>query len=275
MSTPTETWRLVRSDAADGATNMSLDEAVLEQVTAGLSPPTLRLYRWTPPALSLGYAQPAADVDLPGLRRLGWDLVRRPTGGRAILHADELTYAVIAPDDNPHVAGGVLASYQHLSRALLSALEILGLDVDVRSGSAVSAGDRSNPVCFEVPSAYELTASGKKIVGSAQLRRKGGVLQHGSFPLQGDITRICSALRFDGVASRAAAAARVAARAGTASDLAGRSIAWEEAADAFEHGFQQGLGINLVPDVLTAGEQDAARDMVRRRHRTEAWLLRL
>jgi len=106
---------------------MAVDEAILEGVCSGNSQPTLRLYAWQPACLSLGYAQPFSEVDSEALAAKGWDIVRRPTGGRAILHVDELTYAVIAPDTDPRVAGSVLDSYLRLSEALLEALRLIGL----------------------------------------------------------------------------------------------------------------------------------------------------
>ncbi|HEX9617401.1 MAG TPA: hypothetical protein VGA03_08280, partial [Anaerolineales bacterium] len=117
MNYPLARWRLIHTPPAPGAWNMAVDEAILEAVGRGQADPTLRLYAWSPPCLSLGYAQPSSDVDLPQLHALGWDLVRRPTGGRAILHTDELTYAVIAPLSEPRLAGSVLESYQSLSQA--------------------------------------------------------------------------------------------------------------------------------------------------------------
>src|SRR6476659_8951378 len=108
---PRAAWRLVLSLPSDGPLNMAVDEAILLAVAEGSSPPTLRFFDWTPPCLSLGYSQPAAEVDFGRLARLGYSLVRRPTGGRAILHTDELTYSVIAPMEEPRVRGGVMESY--------------------------------------------------------------------------------------------------------------------------------------------------------------------
>ena len=107
-------WRLIESDALQGPMNMAIDEALLESVGAGRSLPVLRLYRWSPPCISIGYAQNGADVDHLTLNEHGWDWVRRPTGGRAILHTDELTYSVIAPPDEPRVAGSLLESYRRI-----------------------------------------------------------------------------------------------------------------------------------------------------------------
>ena len=130
-----ETWRAIFDPPRDGAMNMAIDEAILEATAAGSLAPTLRLYAWEPPTLSLGHAQPAADCDCEALRRLGWGLVRRPTGGRAILHTDELTYSVVAAESHPLMQGGVLESYRRLSRGLLSGLRILGVDAAADDGT--------------------------------------------------------------------------------------------------------------------------------------------
>lgn len=100
------TWRLVLTEPTDGPMNMATDQAIMEAVAEGRVPPTLRFFAWQPPCLSLGYTQPIADVDREQLAVRGWDLVRRMTGGRAILHTDELTYSVTVRADDPIVAGG-------------------------------------------------------------------------------------------------------------------------------------------------------------------------
>src|SRR5512141_181320 len=123
-----DTWRLLTTPAAPGAWNMAADESILEHIGRGESPATLRLYAWEPACLSLGHAQPFADVDMGRLRAGGWEIVRRPTGGRAILHTDELTYSVIGPGNDPRLAGSVLESYNRLACALLQAVRSLGLD---------------------------------------------------------------------------------------------------------------------------------------------------
>ena len=117
---PEAEWRLLKTGARDGATNMAIDEAILDAVTAGQSPPTLRFFGWTPPCLSLGYSQPAGDVDRAACAQRGWAIVRRQTGGQAILHVDELTYSVCAPLDEPRVVGGIVESYGRLAAGLLA-----------------------------------------------------------------------------------------------------------------------------------------------------------
>ena len=133
-------WRLLLTPPARGAWNMAVDEAILESIYRGDSLPTLRLYSWTPACLSLGQAQPYADVDSVRLRERGWEVVRRVTGGRAILHTDELTYSVTGPADNPILAGSVLESYSRLAKALLRAVQNLSLPVEMKEGKADESG---------------------------------------------------------------------------------------------------------------------------------------
>ncbi len=253
---------------------MAVDEAILEHVGRGDSRPTLRLYAWKPPCLSLGHAQPFADVDVAALQANGWEMVRRPTGGRAILHTDELTYAVIAPADDPHVAGDVLESYHRLARALLAALVSLGAPVEMKAGKDARHG-AANPVCFEAPSTYEITVNGKKLVGSAQARRKIGVLQHGSLPLTGDLTRITRALVFPDEETRAAAAKRLLARATTVESVLGQEIAWETAAQALIRGFESALGIHFERGRLSPSENSRAGELVEKKYAHVSWTERI
>lgn len=254
---------------------MATDEALLEAIGEGTAPPTLRLYAWQPACLSLGYGQRYRDVDEAGLRANGWDVVRRPTGGRAILHADELTYAVIAPLDNPLLQGDILASYQRLSQGLLASLEILSVPVVSEQRYARPANTEPNaPICFEIPAHWEITANGKKLVGSAQVRRRNAVLQHGTLPLHGDLRRITHALAFESEPARAAAAARLLERATTVEGVLGRLVSWEEAADAFAAGFARALGLNLSPGELNPAEAARAEELVGEKYGDGGWVRR-
>lgn len=268
-------WRLVRTAPAAGAWNMAVDEAILETIGRREGLPTLRLYAWNPPCLSLGFAQPVKDIDREALNRYGWGLVRRPTGGRAILHTDELTYSVIAPQDEPRVAGGVLESYSRLSGALLGGLERLGLPARADKEYALPQGTQTGgPVCFEVPSNYEITVSGKKLVGSAQARRKEGVLQHGSLPLYGDLTRITRALAYPDETARQRAAERLLQHAANA-EMLGCTLTWEQAAQAFEAAFSSVLNLDLVPGELTSGELRRAVELVDQKYAHPSWTERV
>ena len=264
-------WRLIFTPPARGAWNMAADEAILEHIGRGESTPTLRMYAWDPPCLSLGHAQPIADVDLARLKSYGWEVVRRATGGRAILHTDELTYSVTGSIEEPALAGGVLESYNHLAQALLSALHDLGLPVEMKEGVQESATQNLNPVCFEVPSTYEITANGKKLIGSAQARRKETVLQHGSLPLTGDLTRICEALVFKDEAARGRAMQRLLEHAITVESVLGSKIDWVTAAQAFVRGFEAELGIRFERGDLTDSETKRTEELVYEKYAHCSW----
>ncbi|MEE8122018.1 MAG: biotin/lipoate A/B protein ligase family protein, partial [Anaerolineales bacterium] len=252
-----------------------LDEAILEAVGRGESLQNLRFYAWEPPCISLGVAQPFHDVDLKRLGTKQWDLVRRSTGGRAILHTDELTYAVIAPIDNPHVAGGVLESYRHLSAGLVAGLQQMGMFVEIEPEKQLSEEERGNPVCFQAPSAYEITVKQRKLLGSAQVRRRYGILQHGTLPLKGDITRICEVLRFEDEEGRTAAVDALRNRAATVEELLGETVSWERAAKAMSAGFRQTLDLQLELGDPSPGELTRAEDLQRERFAKSQWTERI
>jgi lipoate-protein ligase A len=252
-------WRLLQDGPADGAFNMALDEAILLSVAEGRAPPTLRFYTWQPPCLSVGYAQPLAQTfDLEACRTRGYDVVRRPTGGRAVLHIDELTYSVTLPQGDPRVAGGVVSSYQQLSEGLLAGLRRLGVEAAQARPSRHEPHEGHTAACFDLPSHFEITVGEKKLVGSAQVRRRGVVLQHGALPLWGDITRIVHLLRLASKEHGARLTARLAGMSTTLAQAAGRVIPCDEVARALAAGFAEALNLELVRGELTDGEHQRA-----------------
>jgi lipoate-protein ligase A len=253
---------------------MAVDESILEHAGRGEVLPTLRLYAWEPACLSLGRAQPFTDVDTARLQAHGWEMVRRMTGGRAILHTDELTYSVTGPADEPRLVGSILESYNRLAKALLAAVQDLSLPVEMKEGKADASG-QTNPVCFEVPSTYEITVDGKKLIGSAQARRKEGVLQHGSLPLTGDLTRICQVLVFSDEAARETAMDRLLARATTVASASGREVDWDTAAQAFVRAFEAQLGLSLEDGELSESELSRAEELVREKYAHPSWTERI
>jgi len=255
---------------SDGATNMATDEAIMLAVAAGKSPPTLRFYGWSPPCVSIGYAQALdQEVDLDACRRYGYTWVRRPTGGRAVLHIDELTYSVIAPLDEPRVSGDILTSYRRLSRGLVTGLRLLGCRVEQANPSCIR-GQSASAACFDAPSAYEILASGRKLVGSAQARRRRVVLQHGAIPLEGDVGRIGDVL----VLSREARTTLrddLRRKATALDDALGRTASFHECAEALRVGFSEALHLTLLHGELTPDEQ-VAMHLLREKHRKREWL---
>lgn len=271
---PPAVWRVIVHRGMDGVSNMAVDEALAESVGAGSAPPTLRFYDWTPACLSLGYSQPVSDVDLERVRARGWVVVRRLTGGRAILHTDELTYSLTIPEDDPRVAGDIVESYRRLSLGLLRGLEILGAAVHAdRAGS--EAHRFKGPVCFEVPSDYEITVQGRKLIGSAQTRRAGqAVLQHGALPLCGDLGRICDALFFPDEASRAAARVRVIERAITLEEGLGQQIDFERSAASLQKGFAHALNLTFEAAELFPAEATRASHLREQKYARSDWTAR-
>ncbi|MBL8062720.1 MAG: lipoate--protein ligase family protein [Anaerolineales bacterium] len=274
------TWRLIHTPPSTGAWNMAVDESILEHIHRGESKPTLRLYSWNPPCLSLGHAQSFKDVDVERLHARGWEVVRRLTGGRAILHTDELTYSVAGPAEEPVLAGGVLESYNRLAQALLYAVQSLSVPVEINDAVGhASSVTHPNPVCFEVPSTYEITVNGKKLIGSAQARKKEGVLQHGSLPLFGDLTRICDALVFENESARQKAKERLLTRATTVSTVLNTGVesvlsvgvAWERAAQAFVGGFEAKLGIQFERGEMSRSEIQRAEELVKEKYAHPSW----
>jgi lipoate-protein ligase A len=199
------------------------------------------------------------------------------TGGRAILHTDELTYSVTGPKDEPRLVGGVLASYRRLSQALLHALQQLEIPAEALPEPETSSSnpEQKDAICFKVPSNYEITVGGKKLIGSAQARKKAGVLQHGSLPLYGDLGRIAEALVFPDEATRAAAARRLLGRATTVQRAIGRVLPLEMVKTAFIDAFSKELNLTLVPAELSEAEQSRAESLVKEKYAHPSWTERI
>ena len=179
---PTRRWRTLLTPPATGVANMALDEALMER--AGETGEWVcRVYAWSEPTVSFGRNQAAIrHYDRARIEGRGLAVVRRPTGGRAILHHREVTYSVVGPAAD---AGGLHESYVLINRLLVDALRSLGIDVSV-AGSRVQAMQPGPIPCFDHPSSGELVAGGRKLVGSAQWRSEKALLQHGSILIDDD-----------------------------------------------------------------------------------------
>jgi lipoate-protein ligase A len=275
-------WRLLRTNPASGAWNMAVDEAMLLSVAAGESPPTLRFYGWHPHCLSLGYFQPVVEVDEAACTRRGIHLVRRLTGGSAILHADELTYSLAATESDPQLAGDILTSYYHISQVLAQGLADLGLAVKLAPVASASEGPEPNESpgsggrgnrpapCFMRPARHEILARGKKLVGSAQVRRAGAVLQHGAIPLAGDVADITGMLAVDEL-HRTSTAARLRKAATTVEDVAGHRLDWDEVAASLVRAFSAAWQIDLQASPLLDKESRLADRLAVERYANPTW----
>ncbi len=270
-------WRLIRSGALSGALNMALDQALLERVAAGASPPVLRLYRWDPPAVTLGYGQRGGDVvNLAACRELGFDVVRRPTGGRAVLHRDEVTYAVIAPEQSELFPGGIAANYRVIARALQALLASFGLETELAPGRPRAAGEGSgaeHSACFTAPAVAELVHCGRKVTGSAQKRQGGAFLQHGSVPLDLDLEQLFAALDTRGRLTPAAGAQRLGEKIGWLNRWRSVPVTVAEAEERLIETLAGQWGVSFAAGEPTSEEWLRARALVLERFADPGWTL--
>lgn len=231
-------WDVRIEGPAPGEVNMARDEALANEAAAS-GRALLRLYAWLPPAVSIGRNQDAAEACAPAAcRALGWDVVRRPTGGRAVCHdRDEVTYAVALPA--AAAPPGVLAAYEWLAQGLLAGYRALGLPAELapRRPPPDPSGDPGRRgACFDAPAPSEIVCAGRKLAGSAQVRRAGYLLQHGSLPMHVDTDLHARLL---GLSPEASAA--LARRAAGIADLLRPAPSWAEVAAAIAAGFRQAL----------------------------------
>ena len=245
---------------------MAVDEAILEAYLDDppARGPTLRLYGWDPPALSLGRGQDGpASHDGGWLRSAGVDLVRRPTGGLAVLHENERTYAVVGRLRRAPFYGGVVETYRQISEALRSALEQLGVAATTTTGRPPDPRAEGRAACFQDSSDHELVTGERKLVGSAQLRRRGAFLQHGSIPLRADPSRLGKAIGAP-------------VDAGRSTDL-GAALGGPPDADGFDRalvaGFERTFGVELHAGSLSEREKCRAAQLRCWKYDSAAWTI--
>lgn len=275
-------WRIIDSGPASGAVNMAVDEAIMREYIAGRVPPTIRFYAWRPAAVSLGYAQRAQqEIDFAACRQAGIDVVRRLTGGRAVLHDAEVTYSVVVNERHPLLPATITGSYQVLSRGLVAGLRLLGVAADMVVPAAaygqrrprVSTGNTATAACFDSPSQYEIAVAGKKLVGSAQVRKHGVILQHGSILLAFDPVKLASVFNLP-LAARDELSTVLVQRATSLRLVLGRAVAYEEAVCALRQGLCATIAQENTTGILTAAEQSLAKELARVKYGCDSWTFR-
>jgi lipoyl(octanoyl) transferase len=257
-------WRiLAESDPGiglPGALNMAIDEAILAAVEAGRSPPTLRVYGWSPACISLGHSQdPARELDLEAVAARGYDVVKRATGGRAVLHIDELTYSIIARADSESWCASQALSYREISQAVARALSASGFGVSLDRGYPVEKPQamRAMTPCFSSTARSEVVFGDRKVVGSAQRRTRGAFLQHGSILVSRRHRDIVDCLNLD--AEKRAGYLDILDRNSVSLDIAlDRPVRWQEMAEGFPGALAAALAIEGRPGGLGAGERERA-----------------
>lgn len=253
--------RLISQGPDHAFFNMALDEAITEAVRKKLSPPTLRLYQWDRPSISIGYFQRASDINIDYCSRKGYPLVRRLTGGRAILHDDELTYSISSLTDSALFKVRLMETYTVISNALLRGLKLNGIEARISFRKKRSKYHK-NPSCFKSMSYGEITVNSKKIIGSAQKRYKNGFLQHGSLLLGFKADKLSRALRETGPDDVTNIGSIRECISGITPDQLRRSL---------KEAFEKELNVKLVSDVPAKAELKAADKLVKMKYSTYEW----
>lgn len=245
-------WHVIASCHSDAFDNMAVDEALFLAACERQGPPVLRLYGWQPAAISIGYFQRSGDVGDLRQPLNAVDLVRRATGGSAILHAGELTYSLCLHSNGATGRRATEMLYVAVNQALLRAFRALGVDARML-GDEPQPQDQASPFCFAKPSKFDIVAGDRKLVGSAQRRRGPVILQHGSIPIQhaSDLPQATSL------------EAEV-----------GRSLSFEEAAECVLRGFGSQFDVTLDLRALSDRERTLASHLARTKYRTKQWNFR-
>lgn len=260
-------YRFLNTHVQSAAMNMAIDEAVLLHHLRGEAPPTLRVFRWTGPSISLGRFQ---SVEREILRNVceqqSVELVRRPTGGRAVYHRDEFTYSIII-SKRYGVPSGVVAAYAYLAQGLQAALALLGIRSEL---SDERVNKNPSAACFASSTQADLTSGGFKLVGSAQVWKDDALLQQGSLPLDDRAAEFFDMLRFPDAAARQEALAAYRQKTTPLHTFAPHA-SWDEVARAFHGGFSSALHNDFVEGELSASEWTLAQRLAEEKYRNLEW----
>src|SRR5947209_9696650 len=263
----TEPYRFLNTGIQDAAMNMAIDEATLTHHLQGHAPPTLRVFRWSQPSISLGRLQSIEREILSDIcQQQGVALVRRPTGGRAVYHRDEFTYSIVI-GKRFGVPSGIVAAYAYLAQGLLAALNALGVRAEL-SDERVSK--QPSAACFASTTQADLTSGGFKLVGSAQVWKDDALLQQGSLPLDDRASEFFSMLRYPDESACEEALA-VYREKTTPLHTFVPAASWEQVAGAFRSGFSTALRAEFVPGALSQSEWELAQQLVEEKYSKLEW----
>lgn len=274
-------WRFLHTGQRAPAENMAIDEAIMLAISEGLAMPTIRFYGWQPATLSIGYFQKAHEIDIAAVQCEGTGFVRRLTGGRAVLHESELTYSVIVPEDYPGIPRQINEAYRVLSEGLMQGYIALGLDAEMMQfQSELEEGDslqaaRSSAACFDSPSWYELVVDGRKVAGSAQIRKYKVLLQHGSILLEHDTDKLFRYLSFPNDEAARTMKKRFNEKCVTINDLLRlrkqAPMTLHQIEPVFKRGLAQALAVDLQECGLSIWEMNKATELLRDRYSNDSW----
>jgi len=271
----TETWNFINTGSNDPFYNMALDEALLNFVSRGEIDPVIRFYTWNPATLSVGYFQRLTKkIDIDKVKEKGYGMVRRQTGGRGVLHDKELTYSVIVPESHPEMPSTITEAYRVISEGLLQGYKELGLDAYFAIPRSKEERDKlkqpRSAVCFDAPSWYELVVEGRKIAGSAQVRQKGVILQHGSLLQDVDVDDLFDMFIFKNERLKEKMKKAFLDKAVALNDISDKKITIAEMEVAFEKGFKKGLNVDFKPLTLTEAQQAEVNELIEK-YKSDDW----
>ena len=272
----TETWNFINTGSHDPYYNMAMDEALLNFVSRGEIDPVVRFYTWNPATLSVGYFQRLKkEIDIDKVNEKGFGLVRRQTGGRGVLHDQELTSSVIVSEEHPNMPSTVTEAYRVISEGLLEGFKLLGFEAYFAIPRSKEEREKlkqpRSAVCFDAPSWYELVVEGRKIAGSAQTRQKGVILQHGSLLQDVNVDELFDMFIFKNDRLKDKMKKAFVDKAVAINDISDRHISIEEMEKAFEEGFKKGLNIEFKPLTLSDEQIKEVKEL-EEKYRSDEWL---
>ena len=264
-------WRLLPFRKFNAFENMAIDEAIFRENLRREIPPTLRFYGWLSPTVSIGYFQDIfKEVDVRSCRRYGIDTVRRPTGGKAVLHERELTYAVVVRGNYPFFPPDILGTYRVIGSCIAEGLSRLGIKAEIADEGRHFQEGLLKTFCFSSPSRYELLVEGRKICGSAQVRSHGVFLQHGSILIDFDPFKACAVTLphpHEGekqIEQLQRAVTSIHDHVSPPMDIA-------TLCNVLREGFEKVLGIQFVEQDLTPPEKEIRARLLRNKYSTDRW----
>ena len=266
-------WRFIPYKEMNASENMATDEAIFRENQLRDAIPTLRFYSWSPPSISLGYFQETSkEVDVEECRRHHIDIVRRPTGGKAVLHEHDLTYAVIAKENNPLFPPDILGTYRVISGCIADALSELGIEAEMAGDGRASQDELLKASCFSSPSRYELLVKKRKICGSAQVRSRGVFLQHGSILLDFDPVKTCAVL-LSRHGDRERHVKQLRESVTSIYEHTDPTVSVSTICRSLKKNFEKKLGIELVHEEMTPKEEVLKTQLMHDRYSNDKWNL--
>jgi lipoyl(octanoyl) transferase len=261
------TWRLIEDGPGDGRLNMAIDRAILTACDRGQAPATLRLYGWDKPTLSIGYSQnELMDVDREQCERRNIPIVRRFTGGRALLHQHEFTYSLVAPIPHPGIPENLAGAFCAVSKAVILSLEKAGVvnpEMIGKDKRTPGLGRKRSPACFSASNHWEISVEGKKLAGSAQRRLNGAFLQHGSILLDKDSELAHSLFRYSSETEKNRGLKELISNTLTLKEILPVNLSWEKLTHYFVEGFQETFSASWKSEPLSSLEKELVKNYLK------------